>query len=207
MSLLNIGFDCDESIFNFMRPLNEFLLERGIDVPDYEDIHTFDLWKVWECTREEAFRRVDMFYNSEAVKEITPRDGAREAIANVCPPNTGTVVTSRPIYTADVTRYSFAKHFPTLFKEIHHTDQYSLHLTGADIKVTKGTIARDKKYDFFVEDALHHAIEIASHGVQVFLLPTPWNRGKPVPPGVTRGDWHEFPAFVESYKYARSKRE
>ncbi len=203
MDVLKAGIDCDETVFNFMYHLNSFLRANGLPFVPREQQRTFDLWDLWGCSRDEAFRRVELFYESGEIKELTPRSGAVEAFERLFPPHRATIVTSRPKYMVKATKHIFAKHLPGRVDKIYHTDQYTKHLVAEDVKVTKGTIAKALGLDMFVEDALHHAEEIASHGIPVYLLNCPWNESKPTSPLITRGEWKDFPAFVESYKYAK----
>ena len=58
---MRIGYDIDETLFPFMPRLIEFLARQGIKVPSYEQTHSFNLWEVWECEKDESFRRVNLF--------------------------------------------------------------------------------------------------------------------------------------------------
>ncbi|HLC54657.1 MAG TPA: hypothetical protein VJK07_03475 [Candidatus Nanoarchaeia archaeon] len=182
---MRIGYDIDETLFPFMPPLIKFLAGRGIIVPSYERTHSFDLWKVWECTREEAFKLVNLFYDSKEFLELQPDPGALDLLSKLRQSHQQYAITSRPARMAPATLFQVGKHLPQCIMGVHHTGQYTLHSHGNEA-ATKGTVCHDLGIELFVEDALHHAEEIASHGVRVLLLPRPWNIGKPVAKGVIR---------------------
>ncbi|MEK6896163.1 MAG: hypothetical protein AABX12_01755 [Nanoarchaeota archaeon] len=182
---MRIGYDIDETLFPFMPRLIEFLARQGIKVPSYEQTHSFNLWEVWECEKDESFRRVNLFYDSPEFLELQSFPGAFGLLSQLKQSHQQYAITSRPARMAFATRFQVEGHLPGCLVDIRHTEQYTLDAQGQE-KVTKGTVCKSLGINLFVEDAHHHAEEIASQGVRVLLLPRPWNIGRGVPDGVTR---------------------
>lgn len=196
-----IGYDLDETLFPFMPPLIDFLKRNGITVPPYEETHSFDLWEVWGCTKEESFRRVHLFYDSPEFANLAPfPEGPRILKRLQACTRRQFSATSRSAHVRDITSRQVALNYDGLLDSVYHSQQYTLVHHGNE-RVTKGTICKDQGADLFVDDALHHAEEIASRGVPVLLLSRPWNRGKSVPSGVTRVSCLEdVAAYVEGLR-------
>lgn len=201
---MNLGIDIDESSLAFLPPLIDFLSTQGIVVPPYEETYSFDLERVWGCSREEAFHRVHLFYASREFLHLDgPISGAAVAFRRLSQNHVLYQITSRSSDISFITRIQVERAFPGCVTDVLHTNQYSLEALRSPANTTKGSLCRSQGIDLFVEDALHHAAEIASHGVPVLLLPRPWNYGKSVPTGVTRvANWDMIVEYVESYKNA-----
>ncbi len=194
---LLIGVDVDGTLVECIGPMADCLKRHGIVVPGYKETYDYDLSKVWKCSAKEAVRRVNLFYASDEFQKMTPIEGVREAFLKLFPPHTAYPITARPQRVENVTRDFFHAYFDGRYEELYHLHHYDG--TG---KISKGEIAKKLRLDIFVEDALHQAEEIASHGIPVLLLTHPWNKNRPEPKGVKRinGGWDEVASYVESYK-------
>lgn len=197
MRSLRIGIDVDGVVTEIIEPIVKFLYGRGIKVPSYEDTTDYNLSKVWRCSTQEMVRRVFDFYASKEFLELQPVLGVAKAFARLFPPHEGYSITSRPDIVENITKDFFDRYLNGRCREIHHLGEFG----GNGSKETKGSLAKKLKLDFFVEDALHNAEEIASHGVPVLLMTQPWNRDRIVPQGVIRvNSWSDVLRYVEDYK-------
>jgi len=192
---MNIGWDVDETLLEFVKPLVDFLATQRISVPSYEKTYCYDLWRVWDCTKKEAFRQVGLFYGSPAFLGINAYEGLPELVHDLSKRHKHYAITSRSSSLEIVTRTQIERNFPDLFADVLHTGQYSLDSgNGMD---TKGTLAKKLGIKLFIEDSLSHAEEVASYGVRVLLLTRPWNVVSEVPLGVTRiDDLREIPRYI-----------
>ncbi len=197
-----IGSDIDETLLSFMGPLIRFLREeKGIIVPDLGSTHTFDLDKVWGCTREEAFSRVHDFYNSSDFLKLQAVPYASDAVYRMSRHHSIYGITSRTKEISLATLTQLESNFPGCFENVFHTSQYSMAALNGVATLTKGDLCKRLGVEIFVEDAIHHAEQIASPETRVLLLPQPWNAGRSVPEGVVRvADWNEVERYVENYK-------
>lgn len=179
---MRIAYDVDEVLLPFVRQMVSFLGTQGINVSSFDQTHSFDLHQVWGCTSEESGRRVQLFYNSSEFRALRPYPEAHYVL-HVLADNEQFAITSRHPRLEALTQ-SQLDPFGHALTSIYHTGQYTT--DGSKPSTSKALIAAELGIQVFVEDALHHAQEIALTGIPVLLLTRPWNAGKPLPDGVTR---------------------
>jgi hypothetical protein len=193
---MRIGYDVDETLIPFMPALLSFLTIEGFKVPPYEGTHSFDLWKPWDCSPEESFRRVWLFFNSHSFQSLEPFPEAFDVLSTLRANHSQIAITSRPGALESVTRLQLDRGLPQCLGSIHHTDQYRRSSSDPPI-ITKGGLCRSLGVDLFVDDALHHVQEIVSQGIPVLVPTRPWNTGHPLPKGAYRiKDLREVPDYV-----------
>ena len=73
-------------------------------------------------------------------------------------------------------------HTRGLIKEIYFTNQWDA--SEEETFESKGEAVRRIGARALIDDSLHHAESCAKIGVPAYLVPRPWNIGKPVPSGV-----------------------
>src|SRR3989344_6973205 len=135
-----IGWDIDETLLEFVKPLVDFLATQGISVPSYEKTYCYDLWRVWDCTKKEAFRRVGLYYDSPAFLGINAYEGLPKLARDFSGTHEQYAITSRSSSLEIVTRTQIGRNFPDLFADVLNTGQYSLDAgNGMD---TKGTLVK-----------------------------------------------------------------
>lgn len=193
---MRIGYDVDETLIPFMPALLSFLTMQGFKVPAYEETHSFDLWKPWNCSPEESFRRVQLFFNSHSFQGLEPFPEAFDVLSTLGASHSQIAITSRPGDLESVTRLQLDRGLPQCLGPIYHTGQYRY--SSSDLPtVTKGVLCLSLGVDLFVDDALHHVQEIVSQGIPVLVPTRPWNTGHPLPKGAYRiKDLREVPDYV-----------
>ena len=191
---MNIGYDVDGVVVEIVKPMVDFLERQNIVVPKYEDTFTPHLTRVWKCNEGEVYRRIGLFYESPAFKELSPVEGVADAFRNLFPPHTAHGITARPEAIKRITLDFFEKHFEN-YGEIYHLGQNG---DGSLTGRTKGQVAKELGLDLFVEDAPHNVIDVASYGIPVLLVSRPWNISFDLLEGVTRVDgWDDVLKYIK----------
>lgn len=170
-----VGFDIDETLADLMTGMIDFLNARGYNVPSRDGTHSFDLWKVWNCEREESFRRVEEYQKSGGYRILNRIEGALEVVREIKRRGHRLVaITSRPAFAVADTEEWMAENFPDCFEGIYYSQQYSKLVISNP--VTKGDLCAQFGVGLYVEDAHHHALEVAQKGTDVcWLYKQPWN--------------------------------
>lgn len=196
MRSLRLGIDVDDTLTDFVNPMIQYMRKIGIDTPDYEKTHDFDLSKTWNCTPQETVRRINLFLGSKEFENLEPIEGVREAFDILLPPHKGYPITARSKEVMQVTRNFFDAHLGGKYSQLHHLGTY--HENGS--KVTKAQKAIQLSLDLFVEDSPIQATEIASRGIPVLMLNRPWNVNHKVPELVTKvNSWREIVHYIRQY--------
>ena len=127
-----IAADVDEVLLDFIPFINSYYNQRFETNLKLGDYIFYDLEKVWGCTKQRAVEIVSDFYRSEEFKQISPTEGAQEAIKILSRDNELRAVTSRPRFTEKDTRNCLEKYFGNAFSEIFLNGQYGVHSTSLD---------------------------------------------------------------------------
>ena len=167
-----IGLDLDDVLVDCNSALQSFHNARYGTRLTREDITTYSLGEMWGCSREEAGRRIDEFFDSPEHDTISPVPGAVDAVRELQQKCTVIVVTGRPKSASRQTRALLAKNYPTLVDSIHFAGSHF----GREGEMTKGDLCRTFGVEMFVDDAAHFAEDVASVVERVLLFDTPWNR-------------------------------
>lgn len=154
-----------------------------------DDVVSYNLGEVWNCTPEEAQARIDEFVGTEFHHSAEAVFGAYDALKKLGEEYEIVIVTGRHEAMRDSTIEWLTKNFLGLYREIHFTGHYEVE---PDKKRKKSEVMTEIGADLFIDDALHFATDVASVGIPVLLFDTPWNQGE-LPHGVTRVfSWEEI---------------
>lgn len=153
VDLDNVIAQTDRKVREIVRQLFDIRLRR-------QDIKEYAYHKCGITERQE--NRVFDVFNSGACSDLVLVPGARNAIERLRRAYRVLIVTSRhPSTDAFTGEWLIRKRIP--FDEL--------------IFATKKQ-AIDRDLDYAVEDCWEYAVELAKHGVKVFLYSYPWNRNK-----------------------------
>jgi 5'(3')-deoxyribonucleotidase len=166
-----IAIDKDDVLINLNGGLHPYHNNHyGTNVV-FEALHTFNLWEIWECTKEQAVERVFEFYHSEEFPQLVPVEGAVEAVNNLKVKYDLVVVSSRPAFMLERTHQSIDKYFPGCFSEVHLTDSYGpvgLYRKKSQVCQEVGAVA-------IIDDHIENTRDCALNGVKPYLFRAPWN--------------------------------
>ena len=187
-----IGFDLDNVLLNFSEALHAH--HNATYGTKYERKHvtSIELSKIWNCTIEEALRRISDFYLSSEHWNATPVDGAVENIKKLKQYHNLHVITAKPEKLKGKTLEWLDKHFPRMFDGIHFTNQYH----GNGLKRTKGKVCKELGIELFVDDCLENVNDVVSSGIPALLFDAPWNQGEVKPPITRVYSWDEIVDFL-----------
>lgn len=162
-----IGVDLDDVLFGCNSALALFHNARYGTSYERKDVISYDLEIIWNCSREEAFRRIYDFYFSKEHAEAQPVPGSQAAIARLKEHYHLAIITSRPESVRTLTEHWLGVHFPKTFREILFAGQAE----------TKAILCASINPLVFIEDAERQAQDISKLQIPVFLFDTPWNQG------------------------------
>lgn len=167
---MRIGVDIDEVLFPFIIHFLDFYRgNTGIDIP-FEEIHTYYLWEVFGCEREEIIAKINEFYSSSSFKRIKPIEGAVKSIDSLSKKHSLTAITARPVLIDKETSRWMNSYFPAI-EEIVYTSSYHDNARGRKVQEC---LARD--ISTILEDVDDYALECAEQGIKVILFDKPWNK-------------------------------
>jgi len=178
-----VGVDLDDVLLDMSPALCAYHnVRHGTDLVR-DDITEYDLWNIWNCSKEEVYERVETFYDSPEHRDALPVSGAYEALRTLTGKYEFSIVTAKPKRLRDMTQAWIDRYFPGIFESIHFTGNY--HLDPA-IKPGKRAICEELGIGIFIDDALSNIHDLAPIMDRVFLLDSPWNREDVSHPSVTR---------------------
>ena len=185
-----IGVDLDEVLADLLSAFIRYHNEKYGTSLQREDFRSYDLWKAWGGTLEDAVQKVKDFYKTDYFRNINPVQGSIEVIDTLSKTNELIVITSRPHYIRRETKNWIEHYFPEKFSKVYFvTNPYQPGI----YKRSKSDICAELGVNILIEDCLDYARECASRGTSVFLLDSPWNRSEELPSGVMRvKSWNEI---------------
>lgn len=191
-----IGIDIDEVLAELTDKFLEFYNEKyGADFKR-QDVKSYNLWEVWKGTREESIDKFYEFYNSFYFESIEPVKDSIESIHKLGEKHELHLITARPNEVKKNTFEWIKKHHVRDFVSINFTNHWGV---NAEEKTTKGDICKKLGIQVMVEDGLHYAEEIASHGVKVLLFDCPWNQSDSLPENIERVySWKDVMKIISS---------
>ena len=187
---MKIGIDIDNVLAELSLVMNLWHKNKyGYFTPNSKRTQ-FGLTFAWNCSQEEATKRLLEFYKSENFKKTPPVKGAIEAINKLAKEHELHAITARPIHTEKETLRWLEKHFSLKnFEKIH----INIQCRGDSVCKTKAEICEELGIKLMIEDALHFADECAEKGIKVLLLDWPWNQTNKLHSNITRvKDWKEI---------------
>lgn len=165
-----IGIDFDDVLMDFTPGFLSFFFKRLGKTFVKEDVKVFHFWDTFGLSKEEAVAICEEYYLTEEHLGNPPLAGSREALQKLSNFSLQ-VITARPSFTEEVTTSWANNHFENMIERFHFTNAFK-----SDQAVSKGTLARDLGISYFIDDAPHNALDVASQGIPVFLVDTPWNK-------------------------------
>ena len=207
VTLTHLGHDIDDNLGDMMNSIHRVHFGRyGIPCLPYEACIDYDIQNVLGCaTRDEAIARLHNILGSEIVDDkelgsynatqefrIHPFPQAREALTALGTRYTQSLVTARNLKICYTNTLKWAQvQFPEVqFEGIHFS--YNVH--ARESGKPKWEICREQGIQLMTEDSWENALQMAEHGICVFLQERPWNKDKVHHPRVTyiRGGWDEI---------------
>ncbi len=186
---MNIGIDLDDVLADSLPALIEYHNDTYNTKFIKEDYHSFHLWKVWSCTKEESNQRIDRFFETKYFKDIKTKPGSQEAISFLKEKNNLYVITSRPRKFSKGTLEWIEKYFPGVFKEVFFTNYWEK--DNPDPK--KSHVCNILNIDVFIDDSLDYAIECFNEKRKVFLFEAPSNKNRKFEENIYRvKSWEEI---------------
>lgn len=170
---MKIAIDIDGVLADLMPTLNTFYNQRFGTSFRVEDYRYHDLEKTWGCSREDAVRIVEEFFQCSEFLGIRPIPGAVEGVATSARNHELFSITSRPENIRDITEEFIRRNFGDNIRKVIHTGHYTLSASRLD----KGSVCLSEGADLLIEDCLETALDATKHdGLSVFLLNQPWNK-------------------------------
>ena len=161
-----IGLDIDGVLGDIMNPLNNFHNQRyGTNFKIWDYKH-HDLEKTWGCSKEEAVKVVEAFYQSPEFLKIQPIPHSQQGIWILSRTHKFFSITVRPESVRAATEDFMRRNFGSLVKKVIHTGEY-IHSASS---INKFDVCAREKADVLIEDCLEIAIDCANRGLKTFLL-------------------------------------
>ena len=173
-----IGVDMDSVIAEIIRPIDLFHNRQYGTNITYDDHESYDLRLYWNCSLEDMYRRIFEFYDSPEFEETKPVAGSQSALGILAEDHELHLITARPYDVEAQSRKWLDKHFPRIFKEIHHTNLISK--GGKETSVKKSEICRKMGATVMIDDHIDYILDCAESAITSYLFPAPWNRGKKI---------------------------
>lgn len=191
---MRIGVDFDDVLIDMNGALMRFHNETFGTNYSIRELQTFDLEKIWNCTRLEMTERMRLFYRTHDPRAVTPIQGAVEILNRLKADHSLFIITGRPHSVEEKTRATMAHHYPGIFKEVHFTNFFA-ERTAAK---TKAQFCRELGIELFIDDHHGWSHQIAEAGIDALLFDAPWNQEPITHEKVKRiRHWDEVHAFVQ----------
>lgn len=188
-----IGLDFDDVLIDFNGGLTRFHNENYGTSYSKEHVTEWDYSLFWECSKEEALRRIREFIRSSHHTQVSPIIGAVDAIKRLKEKCDLFIVTARDESVSNQTAILIDEHFPESFESVHF-----LHKDDKKVRGTKGEVCTELDIDIFVEDSLTNAQHTSDAGIKTLLFDAPWNQAEELPKNVTRVfSWDEILKEIE----------
>lgn len=185
-----IAIDADNVIVDTTAPLLDFYHENydpASPILTTADCFSYDLWKVWKCSRGRAIEAVMEYFRSEQAMAAPPIPGALEALSVLKERYGLVVVTARRSEFAPMTMDWLDCHFAGIFDEV----LFGNHFTTEGTEIPKSVLCRQADAQALIDDQLDHLTRCQEAGVAGILFGRyPWQRGADPPEGILRApDW------------------
>ncbi len=187
---MRIGIDLDEVVADSIAAIIKLHNERYGTRLKRDDFHTYVFEEVWGGTREEAIKKVDEFFATDQLKNISPIAGSLKAIAALkAKGHELYVITGRSNDNVRQTEQWLEGHFPDVFLGVHYTSIFSL----TEKPRKKSETCKKLGVEVLIDDHMRNVLDCAGEGIRVLLFDQPWNRGHELPGNVERVfSWDEI---------------
>ncbi len=198
-----LAIDFDDIVFDFHGNFREFHHRNYGSTYAMSDIYTYDMAQFLGLSEEEKNFRVLEFYFSGYQESGFAIPGAIDALHMLAEYHSLHMVTARPLRTVSVTEsWLDSQGVLQLFAGRHYTNSY-LPEPNSPVARRKSDICVEIGAAAHIEDASHHASDVAAAGIPVYLLDKPWNRG-PLAHSVTRfNSWSDITRHIAALKSRR----
>ncbi len=176
---MKIGIDFDDVLLDCNTALAAFHNARYGTSYKREDVRSWDLSRMWNCTKEEEFVRVREWWASQDHFEAPLVPGALTAVEILAMHHELHIITARQVETSTATKAWLARHFPSHFNEVHFVSKSDTD-TGSKVEA-----CQQVGIDLMIDDSLSNACNLNAAGIQVLLFDAPWNQEE-VPPSIVR---------------------
>jgi len=170
---MKIGIDIDDVLAAFNAGFITYYNKTFLTNYKFEDLSDYNYSVLIKDIEPEAiFDRVFEYVYSPEFEKVQTIKGSQEGI-NSLKGNQLYVITSRSTDIKDPTLNWLNKNFSG-FEDIIFTNSFTQNPT---LKAEKKSAAGKRLgIEYMVEDAPHHAEDLASNGIKVILLDAPWNK-------------------------------
>jgi len=170
---MKIGVDMDSVLAEIILPLDTFHNNIYKTRISFSDHTVYRLDKLWNCSEKEVIRRIYEFYESPYFDRTKPIEGAKKGINILAKDHTLILISSRPIIIEHKSHEWLDIYFKNKFSKIVHTNQVS---HKHETRKKKSEICVEEGISIMIEDHVDYALDCALAGIQVYLLPAPWNK-------------------------------
>lgn len=193
MSLMKkkiFGVDFDDVLFDSNTSIAAFHNANYGTSYGREDNSDYFFEKLWGCSVEEVWRRIDEYSETEYHHNAPIIEGARAALQKLQTVYDIVIVTSRPEEARPVTERWLEKNLPGFVEHIYFTGRFR---GPSPVRVLKSDICKQVGISYFVEDAPHWIEDIALNALEteIFLFDSPWNQKETSPRAIRVHSWEE----------------
>ncbi len=193
-----IAVDVDEVLMPFVPSLLNYYNEKHNDSIPFEQFNSYQFWKVWGGTSENAARLVNEFFTTDLFLNQGPLPDAHSILSSLTDQYDFVVVTSRQHFLRDHTQQFLDRHFPGIFKELKMGNHYG----DEGVKKSKPELCEEANACLLIDDSLDYVTHVASHDIKAVLFGDyPWNREayeEHLSASIRRvTDWSQVPAAIE----------
>ena len=191
---MNLAVDVDEVLFPYNRHFLEFYKDR-MNGFRLEDLHSFEMEKVFGCTRDEIVKLHDDFALSQTFRTIRPISLSKHYVNLLSRQHKLFAVSGRPQFLQSVTEEFIHSNYGERIKEVVCTSSFHKNLNSS----TKVEECKKRDIKLILEDSARYAVECAAQGIAVVLFDYSWNQPYNNP-GVDHHLIHRVRFWPEAYQ-------
>jgi 5'(3')-deoxyribonucleotidase len=184
-----IAVDLDDVLFDFVGTFFEWHNLRYQTELTPEDMVVDSLWQVWGGTKEQANKRVPMFFGDVNLLAIEPVHGARETLDRLRDEFRFAIVSARDPSALAISEAWIEKFLPGIFDPIYLGIANPM---TASKSITKAKVCKQLGATFLIDDQLVNAEACVDEGIGALLFGDyPWNQRESLSKGIVRAkDWN-----------------
>ncbi len=184
---MTIGVDIDDVLAQWNISYLKYINNKFGTNFKFDQITEYDYRQCFPefIERIDFFNLCFEFYGRPEFIDLDRVEYSEESIKRLAKKHKLYAVTARPEHLQQITENWIDKYFPNI-KEIVFTNFFTKDPNQK--MIPKSEVCQNLGVDLFIEDAPHHAKDIAAKGINVFLLEKPWNRNFEVENKIFRKD-------------------